>query len=371
MLHADTLYRFYRAGDEETLAVRGVSLQLLPGEVVALSGPSGSGKSTLLACLAGTDEPSGGTVWVDGVRMSGRSEAARAALRARYIGTMAQSGNLVAHLCLADNLRLANRISGRRGDGRGLLEELDIAHRARAWPHQLSGGELARASLALALANAPTVLLADEPTGELDEATEAPVARPGPGPGRGRLRSPRGQPQRGRTPDGRSRPAPRRRRAGRMNAGSDPLLVLCERASRTFGHGRTAVVAVHDVSCGVSASSRVALVGPSGSGKSTLVQLMAGLDRPTSGTVAWPAWGSGPLHDPSRAGVVFQGPSLIPSLSAVENVAFPLLLRGVGRDQARREPWRPWRCSASARSRARCPTSSPGARRRGSRSRGS
>jgi putative ABC transport system ATP-binding protein len=172
MLRADTIYRFYRAGDEETLAVRGVSLELLRGEVVALSGPSGSGKSTLLACLAGTDEPSGGTVWVDGTRMSGRSEAARAALRARHIGTLAQSGNLLPHLSLVDNLRLANRIGGGRRDGRELLDELGILHRAKAWPHQLSGGELARASLALALANAPSLLLADEPTGELDEATE-------------------------------------------------------------------------------------------------------------------------------------------------------------------------------------------------------
>jgi putative ABC transport system ATP-binding protein len=119
-----------------------------------------------------------------------------------------------------------------------------------------------------------------------------------------------------------------------VNATPERLLVLCDRASRTFGHGPLAVVAVHDASCGVSASSRIALVGPSGSGKSTIVQLMAGLDRPTSGTVSWPSWDSGPLHDPARAGVVFQGLSLIPSLSAVENAAFPLLLRGVENDEA-------------------------------------
>jgi len=172
VLRADTLYRFYRAGDEETLAVRGVSLELRRGEVVALSGPSGSGKSTLLACLAGTDQPSGGTVWIDGRRMSGRSEAARATLRARHIGTMSQSGNLVAHLTLRDNLRLARSIAGGRDGVDTLLEELGIAERAHVWPHQLSGGELARASLAVAMVNRPSVLLADEPTGELDEATE-------------------------------------------------------------------------------------------------------------------------------------------------------------------------------------------------------
>jgi putative ABC transport system ATP-binding protein len=171
-LRADRIYRFYRAGDEETLAVRGISLELVPGEVVAVSGPSGSGKSTLLACLAGIDEPSGGTVWVGDARMSGRTEAARAALRARHIGTMAQSGNLLAHLTVIDNLSLARRIGRGDQDEKALLEDLGIAHRARAWPHQLSGGELARASLALALVNDPSVLLADEPSGELDEATE-------------------------------------------------------------------------------------------------------------------------------------------------------------------------------------------------------
>ncbi|HEY8092826.1 MAG TPA: ATP-binding cassette domain-containing protein [Acidimicrobiales bacterium] len=172
VLRADRIYRFYRAGDEETLAVRGISLELAPGQVVAVCGPSGSGKSTLLACLAGTDEPSGGTVWVGGARMSGRTEAARAALRAQHIGTMAQSGNLLAHLSLVDNLRLVRRIGRGRRDERELLDDLGIAHRAKAWPDQLSGGELARASLALALVNEPSVLLADEPTGELDEATE-------------------------------------------------------------------------------------------------------------------------------------------------------------------------------------------------------
>jgi predicted ABC-type transport system involved in lysophospholipase L1 biosynthesis ATPase subunit len=106
-----------------------------------------------------------------------------------------------------------------------------------------------------------------------------------------------------------------------------PLVVL-EQVSRTFGHGASAVVAVHDVTATVHRSSRVALVGPSGSGKSTLVQLMAGLDDPTSGRLTWPQWDGGPRKDPSRAGVVFQGPSLVPALSAEENVAFPLLLRG-------------------------------------------
>jgi predicted ABC-type transport system involved in lysophospholipase L1 biosynthesis ATPase subunit len=112
------------------------------------------------------------------------------------------------------------------------------------------------------------------------------------------------------------------------------LLVVCDSVARTYGHGTIAVVAVHGASCTVDSTSRVALVGSSGSGKSTLLHLMAGLDTPTSGTVTWPSWPSGPFQDPSRAGLVFQGPSLIPSLSALENVAFPLLLQGVAHPEA-------------------------------------
>jgi putative ABC transport system ATP-binding protein len=174
-LRADRVYRFYRTGDEEVLAVQGVSLLLAAGELVALCGPSGSGKSTLLACLGGADEPSGGTVWVGGERMSGRTEGERAGIRARLIGTMAQAGNLFSHLTVRGNLGLAQALVRRRDrpDPTALLADLGIASRAQAWPDQLSGGELARASLAVALANDPPLLLADEPTGDLDEPTES------------------------------------------------------------------------------------------------------------------------------------------------------------------------------------------------------
>lgn len=116
--------------------------------------------------------------------------------------------------------------------------------------------------------------------------------------------------------------------------GPGDTLVACDLVSRTFGKGNLAVVAVHAVSCTISSTSRIALVGPSGSGKSSLVQLMAGLDSPTSGTISWPAWPEGPYQDPSRAGVIFQGLSLIPALTAAENVAFPLLLQGLRHEDA-------------------------------------
>jgi putative ABC transport system ATP-binding protein len=175
-LTATDLYRFFRAGDEETQALRGVSLALTAGELVAVAGPSGSGKSTLLACLAGLDEPDGGTVRVHGKRLSHQSEQIRTRLRAGWIGVLLQTGNLFDHLTVAQNVQVTPRLTGGdRRHGADLLAELSIDHRAHACPGQLSGGELARAGLAVALANDPAVLLADEPTGELDGATEAGV----------------------------------------------------------------------------------------------------------------------------------------------------------------------------------------------------
>ncbi|MFB8348701.1 ABC transporter ATP-binding protein [Streptomyces niveus] len=173
-LRARDLYRFYRSGEEETLALRGVDLRVRYGESVAVIGPSGSGKSTLLACLAGLDEPDGGTVHVGGERISHRPEAERARMRARRIGVLSQSGNLVGHLDVAANIRLARTAAPGRGGPsvQALLDQVGLGHRARAVPRELAGGELARAGLAVALANDPDILLADEPTGELDGATE-------------------------------------------------------------------------------------------------------------------------------------------------------------------------------------------------------
>jgi putative ABC transport system ATP-binding protein len=177
-LEAESLYRFFHAGDDETLALRGVTLSVEAGEILAVTGPSGSGKSTLLSCLAGLDEPDGGMVRVAGERLSRRSEAERADLRGGRIGVLFQQSNLVGHLSVADNVALAQRLGG-SGDAAtaraAVLERCGIAQRAHARPAQLSGGELARAGLAVALANDPAVILADEPTGELDSVSAVRV----------------------------------------------------------------------------------------------------------------------------------------------------------------------------------------------------
>ncbi|KMO94540.1 ABC transporter ATP-binding protein [Streptomyces roseus] len=178
ILTAHDLYRFYRSGEEETLALRGISLSLRRGETLAVIGPSGSGKSTLLACLAGLDEPDGGYVYVGGERVSHLPEAARAQVRARRIGVLLQSGNLLPHLDLAANILLARsaarapRPSSHQPDTGELLDQVGLGARGRALSRELAGGERARAGLAVALANDPDVLLADEPTGELDGPTE-------------------------------------------------------------------------------------------------------------------------------------------------------------------------------------------------------
>jgi putative ABC transport system ATP-binding protein len=179
LLHASELYRFFHAGDDETFALRGVSLSVRSGEMVAVVGPSGSGKSTLLSCLAGLDEPDGGHVTVAGQRITRRREATRAGLRARWIGMLLQTNNLVNHLTVAQNIQAAQSLVKRGTTARqqpaALLADVGLADRGGARPSTLSGGEAARAAMAVALANDPAVLLADEPTGEVDRVAEAKI----------------------------------------------------------------------------------------------------------------------------------------------------------------------------------------------------
>lgn len=177
ILAAHDLYRFYHAGEDETLALRGVSLHVDAGETVAVVGPSGSGKSTLLACLAGLDEPDGGYVTLRGQRLTRQPEAARAVLRAAAIGILLQSGNLFPQISVAENIRLPMRLARAVDERRldALLDAVGLTHRRNARVSQLSGGEAARAGLAVALAVTPPVLLADEPTGEVDAETEGRI----------------------------------------------------------------------------------------------------------------------------------------------------------------------------------------------------
>jgi putative ABC transport system ATP-binding protein len=176
VLEARGLHRFYRRGGEEVAALRDVSLTLGAGEVVAVMGPSGSGKSTLLNLLAGLDDPDGGSVIVAGAPMSHQAANAQARVRGELIGVLTQASGLVEHLSVFDNLRLAASFRARAvtdAELGELLEKVGLADRARARPSTLSGGETARASLAVALAGGPRLLLADEPTAEVSTSEEA------------------------------------------------------------------------------------------------------------------------------------------------------------------------------------------------------
>jgi putative ABC transport system ATP-binding protein len=177
VLTASSLYRFYHVGDTEIFALRGVNLELRAGEFIAVVGPSGSGKSTLLNCLAGLDDPSGGFVAVGGERISRRPERMRAAIRAQRMGIMMQSGNLFPHLRVIDNIRLQQRLAHkpRLPTSSELLAAVGLEHHTYSMPETLSGGEAARTALAVALSVRPAVLICDEPTGEVDDATEMSI----------------------------------------------------------------------------------------------------------------------------------------------------------------------------------------------------
>ena len=177
ILEAQELYRFFHTGDEEIKALRGVDFTLNRGELVALMGPSGSGKSTLLACLAGIDEPDGGVVHAMTVTLSRKPETEKTRLRAMYFGTMLQKNNLLGHLTVLENMSLAQSVLKAPDIEKveAILSRLGIKQRVESLPAQLSGGERARAGLAVALANAPPILLLDEPTGEVDAETEVAI----------------------------------------------------------------------------------------------------------------------------------------------------------------------------------------------------
>ncbi len=181
ILEARAVAREYSTAKGHSIAaLRGASLSVEAGEMVAIMGPSGCGKSTLLGMLGGLDRPTSGEVWLAGERIDQLSETQLAKRRRRLVGFVFQFFNLVENLSAADNVELPALIagvSGREAKERRieLFARLGVAEHARQLPSQLSGGERQRVALARALVNRPLVLLADEPTGSLDSATSAEV----------------------------------------------------------------------------------------------------------------------------------------------------------------------------------------------------
>lgn len=180
VIEAKGLYHIYRETSLETIALRGADLALVQGTWTSVIGPSGSGKSTLLHVMAGLVEPSGGSVMIDGQDLTRLPGPERDRRRRNRIGVVLQRDNLHPLLDVGENVALPLRIDGRSGSevkrtASELLERVGLSDRSRHMTHELSGGEAQRVAIAVALAPHPQVLLADEPTGELDEVTAEDV----------------------------------------------------------------------------------------------------------------------------------------------------------------------------------------------------
>ncbi|SMX61636.1 Putative ABC transporter, ATP-binding protein [Bradyrhizobium sp. ORS 285] len=167
------LTKSYRSGGEPIKVLRGVDLDVAPGERVALTGESGSGKSTLLHLIAGLDAADGGDIVLDGASVGALDDAGRAAIRRERLGLVFQQFNLVPSLSVQDNLSFQARLAGRHDPAwhTELVERLGLKPLLKRYPEQLSGGQQQRVAIGRALAIKPTLLLADEPTGNLDEDT--------------------------------------------------------------------------------------------------------------------------------------------------------------------------------------------------------
>jgi len=178
MVRVDRLTKQVTTGDSELTILRDVSFSIDAGEAVAVVGASGSGKSTLLGLLAGLDTPSAGSVEVDGEALFALDEDGRAALRARLLGFVFQSFNLLPAMTALENVMLPLELAGApdaAAAARALLERVGLAARLGHYPKQLSGGEQQRVAIARAFATGPSLLLADEPTGNLDAETGAGI----------------------------------------------------------------------------------------------------------------------------------------------------------------------------------------------------
>ncbi|MCL4243507.1 MAG: ABC transporter ATP-binding protein [Dehalococcoidia bacterium] len=182
IIEAREVVKTYDTGAAGVQALRGVSLAVPRGEMVAIMGPSGCGKTTLLNCLSGLDTVDSGHVWIDGTDINQLSDRAKSRYRARRMGFVFQTYNLLPVLSAAENVELPLVVSGvpgkeARAKAMVALERVGLADRAHHWPNQLSGGQRQRVTIARALVNDPAIVWADEPTGNLDSEMADDVMR--------------------------------------------------------------------------------------------------------------------------------------------------------------------------------------------------
>ena len=345
----DGVTKVYRTPVAEVRALREVSAEFPRGALTAVVGPSGSGKSSLLRLLAGMDRPTGGHVWVNGVSVGSSSERGLRRLRRHTVGYVFQrpSDNFISYLTVGEHLRLA---AGRTDPARGrrILERLGIAHRADHHPAELSGGEQQRAAFAQALVAGARLIVADEPTAELDGSSGAAVLKG--------IRELVGEgvtfvlathdPAVRRAADdvlvldhGRVvHPSPARPAAGSPpiaaspGKGADPLgsvVVEASGVTKSFRRGAETVHALRGVTLRLDEGEVVGLIGRSGSGKTTLLGILAGWEPPDAGAVRWPrGMDPGPLPRWSHVAILPQRLGLIEELTVQENVDYPARLAG-------------------------------------------
>lgn len=174
-IRLDTVTKHYEEAGAQRTIFRDVSIEFGCGEFVVLLGKSGSGKSTLLNLIGGIDEPTAGDVFIDGQNITRMTDTARTLFRRKHIGFVFQAFNLIPTLSVFENVMLPLELSGNTSQARKraqtLIEQVGLTHRANAFPDRLSGGEQQRVAIARALVNDPLVVLADEPTGNLDSDT--------------------------------------------------------------------------------------------------------------------------------------------------------------------------------------------------------
>jgi ABC-type lipoprotein export system ATPase subunit len=334
----EDVVKVYAHATSRVRALRGVSTEFAAGRITAVAGPSGSGKSTLLRLLAGMDRPTSGSVRVAGL------DAAKPYELRRAVGYVFQrpSDNFVPYLTVREHLHMAGT-----GDQAAVLDRLGIGHTAERRPDELSGGEQQRAAIAQMLVAGSHLILADEPTAELDSAsagalleslrelvgggTSFVVATHDPGVLRiaddiirlehGSIVVPRGVPP--------GAPVMRPGWAGGWQPADDAAVVEVRGLEKSFPEGRTTVTALRGVDLALRPGEVVGLVGRSGSGKTTVLNVLAGWERPDGGTVGW-RQGMVPDRPPRwhQVSVVPQRLGLLEDLTVRENVEHPARLRG-------------------------------------------
>jgi len=342
------LAKTYRTAAARVAALKGISADLPARAMTAVVGPSGSGKSTLLRLLSGMDRPDAGEITVGGARVQGASSRELRQLRRSTVGYVFQrpSDNFVPHLTVGEHLRLAAHSSrSRTRDPDRLLEQLGIAHRVGHLPAELSGGEQQRAALAEAAVAGSRIVLADEPTAELDtdsarallscvqvllkEGVTVVIATHDPDVTRGAdvvLQLDHGtikeQARAWRQP-GDQHHTPVREKA------DGPPVLEVHGVTKTYRRGTESVHAVSDATLELRNGEIAALIGRSGSGKTTLLNVIGGWEVADSGQIRWSEGGGlGPSPAWSDLAVLPQKLGLLDELTVRENVEYPVRLSG-------------------------------------------